>query len=109
MSRCRSCQQRTEADGADTGGALRRRARVESGSVQGHSGWPRRCRRATLDAVIYDLTRRSAMSPFENSTNLTARLGRWSARHRKTAIFGWLAFVVAAVAVGATLGTQRLD
>ena len=49
------------------------------------------------------------MSPFENSTNLTARLGRWSARHRKTAIFGWLAFVVAAVAVGATLGTQRLD
>jgi RND superfamily putative drug exporter len=49
------------------------------------------------------------MSPLENSTNLTARLGRWSARHRKTAIFGWLAFVVAAVAVGATLGTQRLD
>src|ERR671919_4671 len=49
------------------------------------------------------------MSPFENSTNLTARLGRWSARHRKTAIFGWLAFVVAAVAVGATLGTKRLD
>src|ERR671918_20336 len=49
------------------------------------------------------------MSPLENSTNLTARLGRWSAGHRKTAIFGWLAFVVAAVAVGATLGTQRLD
>ena len=49
------------------------------------------------------------MSPIENSTNVTARLGRWSARHRKTAIFGWLAFVVAAVAVGATLGTKRLD
>src|ERR687891_964982 len=49
------------------------------------------------------------MSPFEKNTNLTPRLGRWSARHRKTAIFGWLAFVVAAVAVGATLGTQRLD
>src|SRR5919106_2729520 len=49
------------------------------------------------------------MSPIENSTNVTARLGRWSARHRKTAIFGWLAFVVAAVAVGATLGTNPLD
>jgi len=36
-------------------------------------------------------------------------MGRWSARHRKTAIFGWLAFVVAAVAIGGTLGTKRLD
>ena len=28
--------------------------------------------------------------------NLAARMGRWSASHRKTAIFGWLAFVVVA-------------
>ena len=35
------------------------------------------------------------MSPFEKSNNLAARMGRWSAGHRKTAIFGWLAFVVA--------------
>jgi hypothetical protein len=27
------------------------------------------------------------MSPLEHSQNLTARLGRWSARRRKTAIF----------------------
>jgi RND superfamily putative drug exporter len=49
------------------------------------------------------------MSPLENSTNIAARLGRWSARHRKTAIFGWLAFVIAAVVVGAAFGTKTLD
>ncbi len=34
------------------------------------------------------------------STNIAARMGRWSARHRKKAIFGWLAFVVVAFAIG---------
>ena len=33
-------------------------------------------------------------------TNLSGRMGRWSAHHRKTAILGWLAFVVAAFFVG---------
>ena len=47
------------------------------------------------------------MSPLKPSTNLAARMGRWSARNRKTAIFGWLAFVVAAV-VGGTIGTKQL-
>ena len=37
------------------------------------------------------------MSPLKHSTNIAARMGRWSARHRKTAIFGWLAFVIAVV------------
>jgi uncharacterized membrane protein YdfJ with MMPL/SSD domain len=32
--------------------------------------------------------------------NLAARAGRWSATHRKTAIFGWLGFVVIAFMVG---------
>ncbi len=36
------------------------------------------------------------MSPLKHSTNIAARMGRWSAAHRKTAIFGWLAFVVVA-------------
>ncbi len=48
------------------------------------------------------------MSPMKRSTNVAARMGRWSARHRKTAIFGWLAFVVAAVVIGAALGTKQL-
>ena len=29
----------------------------------------------------------------QQSRNIAARAGRWSARHRKTAILGWLAFV----------------
>src|SRR6266576_6150243 len=43
------------------------------------------------------------------SPNIAARMGRWSARHRKTAIFGWLAFVVLAVAIGAGVGTTQLE
>ncbi len=41
------------------------------------------------------------MTPLAESKNLAARMGRWSARHRKIAIFGWLAFVVGAVVIGA--------
>jgi RND superfamily putative drug exporter len=40
--------------------------------------------------------------------NLAARAGRWSAAHWKTATFGWLAFVVAAVALGSVHGTTKL-
>ncbi len=36
----------------------------------------------------------------KHSTNLAGRMGRWSAHHRKIAIFGWLAFVFAAFAIG---------
>ena len=36
-------------------------------------------------------------------------MGRWSAAHRKTAIFGWLAFVVVAVALGSVVGTKSLE
>jgi uncharacterized membrane protein YdfJ with MMPL/SSD domain len=32
--------------------------------------------------------------------HLAARMGHWSARHRKKAIFGWLAFVIVAFALG---------
>ena len=41
------------------------------------------------------------------SRNLAARMGRWSAHHRKLAIFGWLAFVLAAFVVGTfVIGTK---
>src|SRR5262249_2842127 len=39
--------------------------------------------------------RGEAMSPLTQSNNLAARMGRWSAGHWKTAVFGWLAFVIA--------------
>src|ERR671918_2769698 len=32
-------------------------------------------------------------------TNLAARMGRWSARHRKIAIFGWLGVAIALFAI----------
>lgn len=41
--------------------------------------------------------------------NLAARAGHWSARHRKTAIFGWLAFVVIAFVLGGAIGTNTLE
>jgi RND superfamily putative drug exporter len=43
------------------------------------------------------------------SRNLAARTGRWSARHRKIAIFGWLAFVVVAFVIGGMVGTKNID
>ena len=39
--------------------------------------------------------------------NLAARAGRWSAAHWKTATFGWLAFVTAAVVLGSLHGTVK--
>ena len=48
------------------------------------------------------------MSPLKPSMNVAARMGRWSARHRKIAIFGWLAFVVLAFAIGGKVGTKTI-
>ena len=42
-------------------------------------------------------------------TNVAGRMGRWSAQHRKTAIFGWLAFVVVAFAAGILSGTTKIE
>ena len=41
--------------------------------------------------------------------SLAARAGRWSATHRKTAIWGWLAFVFLSFAIGGAVGTQVLQ
>jgi uncharacterized membrane protein YdfJ with MMPL/SSD domain len=43
------------------------------------------------------------------SRNLAARAGRWSAQHRKTAILGWILFVVLATVVGGKVGQNDLD
>jgi uncharacterized membrane protein YdfJ with MMPL/SSD domain len=40
--------------------------------------------------------------------NLAARAGHWSARHRKLAIGGWLAFVIGAFVIGNLVGTRTL-
>ena len=49
------------------------------------------------------------MSPLKHSNGVAARMGRWSANHWKTAVFGWLAFVVASVALGGAIGTRYID
>ena len=48
-------------------------------------------------------------APHKKPTNLAGRMGRWSAKHRKLAIFGWLAFVVLAFAVGIVSGTTKIE
>jgi uncharacterized membrane protein YdfJ with MMPL/SSD domain len=49
------------------------------------------------------------MTPLKRSNNIAARMGRWSASHWKTAVFGWLAFVVAALAIGMQVGMKQID
>ena len=44
------------------------------------------------------------------SSNLAARMGHWSATHRKKAIWGWFAFVLVSFVVGSMLiGQKNLD
>ena len=40
--------------------------------------------------------------------NLTTRAARWSATHRRTAVLGWLAFVIVAFAIGSLVGLVKL-
>jgi uncharacterized membrane protein YdfJ with MMPL/SSD domain len=40
--------------------------------------------------------------------NLAARMGHWSATHRKTAVWGWIALAIATFAVGQVVGTKAL-
>jgi uncharacterized membrane protein YdfJ with MMPL/SSD domain len=40
--------------------------------------------------------------------HFAARMGHWSARHRKKAIFGWLAFVIGAFALGTFVLKQQM-
>ena len=47
-------------------------------------------------------------APPVKKQNLAARAGRWSAQHRKKAVFGWLAFVIAATLIGGSLGTKTI-
>src|SRR3954449_10967647 len=92
----------------------------------------RRCRAARLSAAVFGLARPptgqvagcarappdgrfdAAAHPTRRDTdvtfsrNIAARAGRWSARHRKTAVFGWLGFVVLAIALGTLVPRAEL-
>jgi putative drug exporter of the RND superfamily len=49
------------------------------------------------------------VSPLKHSRGAAARMGRWSATHWKTAVFGWLAFVLVSVFLGQQIGTRQID
>jgi uncharacterized membrane protein YdfJ with MMPL/SSD domain len=44
-----------------------------------------------------------------NPSNLAGRAGRWSAAHWRLALFGWLAFAIAAVALGSVVGHVQMN
>src|SRR5580765_3724533 len=48
------------------------------------------------------------MSPLKHSKSVAARMGRWSANHWKTAVIGWLAFVVLSVFVSMQVTTRQI-
>src|SRR5947207_14054739 len=45
-------------------------------------------------------------APAKQAGNLAARMGRWSAQHRKKAIWGWLVLVLLAFEIGSAVGTK---
>lgn len=50
----------------------------------------------------------SGSTELGETRNLAARMGRWSAGHRKLAIAGWLAFVAVAFVIGQSVGTVKI-
>jgi RND superfamily putative drug exporter len=49
------------------------------------------------------------LRPGPEDLNVAARMGHWSAQHRKAAIWGWLAFVIVTAMIGGAVGTRTLD
>src|SRR5262249_26411546 len=89
-----------------------------------HDGWERSVRQTPAlrtdtapiqwdaGALLKPLQKESMsmqLSTLTPSRNIAARMGRWSASHRKIAIFGWLAFVIASIAIGTMVGQRTLD
>src|SRR4029453_7325179 len=70
---------------------------------------PPRCEPGTCKGTPPQSKEKPKLSPLKRSTNIAARMGRWSASHWKTATFGWLAFVIAAVMLGGQFGTTFLE
>src|SRR5215510_3405871 len=63
---------------------------------------------ATVGVHTEYSNRKAAMSPLKHSNHLAARMGRWSASHWKTAVFGWLILVVAVFYVGGKVGMKTI-
>ena len=61
--------------------------------------------------VAVSASRPAPGDPINGTTprGLASRAGIWSARHRKIAIWGWLAFVIIALGIGGAVGTKTLE
>jgi putative drug exporter of the RND superfamily len=60
-------------------------------------------------ALLYGAEPTSQPPPGRTSAPVVERIAGWSARHRKTALFGWLLLVVGAVMISSMLGTKNLN
>jgi uncharacterized membrane protein YdfJ with MMPL/SSD domain len=49
------------------------------------------------------------MSVSSPARGVAARMGRWSASHRRLAIIGWLAFVLVAIVIGSAVGQKTIN
>ena len=49
------------------------------------------------------------LAEMDEPTNLAGRAGRWSASNWKKALFGWLVFAVAAMAIGTAVGHVQVE
>jgi uncharacterized membrane protein YdfJ with MMPL/SSD domain len=49
------------------------------------------------------------MDSHPSAHNLAARMARWSSKHRKTAFWGWLVFVILAFAIGNAVGPNLIS
>ena len=48
------------------------------------------------------------MLPPGSTRGVAARVGSWSARHKKSVLAAWLVFIVASVVLGGAVGTKKL-
>src|SRR5499427_7999209 len=64
---------------------------------------------ARHSALLYGAEHTSQPPPGRTSAPVVERIAGWSARHRKTALFGWLLLVVGAVMISSMLGTKNLN
>jgi uncharacterized membrane protein YdfJ with MMPL/SSD domain len=56
-----------------------------------------------------DTSGNGAATPPPPAHNVSARMARWSGRHRKKAILGWFGFVIIAFAIGNQIGSQEIS
>src|SRR5687768_10897840 len=73
-----------------------------------HSGCDPRPARHADTLVGHAPKRQESSMSSSKPANLAARMGRWSATHRKSAIFGWFGFVVLAIVVGMTISQNKI-